>query len=135
MKEGIPGGFSFLRVGEAINFDAFEKLQREHLIQSILQTDASGRGGGIKPVKGAKWVIGHNARREAICLHYDAKKHTPITAAILKEIYAEIDKLGLNRPVRVYGESSEIFRSESFTFFKLPDEVANNLTVSLRGGR
>lgn len=134
-KEGIPGGFSFLRVGEAINFDAFEKLQREHLIQSILQTDASGRGGGIKPVKGAKWVIGHNARREAICLHYDAKKHTPITAAILKEIYAEIDKLGLNRPVRVYGESSEIFRSESFTFFKLPDEVANNLTVSLRGGR
>jgi adenine-specific DNA-methyltransferase len=135
VKEGIPGGFSFLRVGEAINFDAFEKLQREHLIQSILQTDASGRGGGIKPVKGAKWVIGHNARREAICLHYDAKKHTPITAAILKEIYAEIDKLGLNRPVRVYGESSEIFRSESFTFFKLPDEVANNLTVSLRGGR
>jgi adenine-specific DNA-methyltransferase len=134
-KEGIPGGFSFLRVGEAINFDAFEKLQREHLIQSILQTDASGRGGGIKPVKGAKWVIGHNARREAICLHYDAKKHTPITAAILKEIYAEVDKLGLNRPLRVYGESSEIFRSESFIFFKLPDEVANNLTVSLKGSR
>ncbi len=135
VKEEIPGGFSFLRVGEAINFDAFEKLQREHLIQSILQTDASGRGGGIKPVKGAKWVIGHNARREAICLHYDAKKHTPITAAILKEIYAEVDKLGLNRPLRVYGESSEIFRSESFIFFKLPDEVANNLTVSLKGSR
>jgi adenine-specific DNA-methyltransferase len=134
-SEGLPGGFSFLRVGPRINIEAFEELQHRHLVASILQTDASGRGGGIKAIEGATWVIGHNGRREAICLHYDAHAHTGITADILRAMYAEADTLGLARPLRVYGESCEIFRSESFRFFKLPDEVTNNLTVSLRGER
>lgn len=134
-KEGLPGGFRYLRVGPKIDLEAFETLQHRHLVSSILQTDASGRGGGIKPVDGGKLVIGYNNRREAICLHYDRSTHTPINRDLLRAMYLEADALGLNRPLRVYGESCDIFGSESFTFFKLPDEVINNLTVSLRNGR
>jgi adenine-specific DNA-methyltransferase len=130
--EDLPGGFSFLRVGPRIDFEAFATLQRRHLVQTILQTDSSGRGGGIKPVEDGKWVIGYNARREAICLHYDPERHAPITAEVLRDIYAETDALKLKRPVRVYGEACEVFGSESFRFLKLPDEVLNNLTVSLK---
>lgn len=133
VKEQLPGGFSFLRVGPKIDFTALEAIQRRHLISSILQTDASGRGGGIKPIDGGKYVIGCNNRQEAICLHIDVKDHSPITRDVLRAMYEEADSLGLNRPLRVYGESCDVFGSESFRFFKLPDEVINNLTVALRG--
>lgn len=133
--EKLPGGFSFLRVDQRIDTTNLAKLQRRQLVEVILQTDASGKGGGVKPVADGKWVIGRNARREAICLHFDPQGHSPITGDILAEMYAEADALKLNRPLRVYGEACEIFGSDSFRFFKLPNEVANNLTVSLRGVR
>jgi len=135
VQERLAGGFTFMRVGPRINLEAFEKLQHRHLVQTILQTDATGRGGGIKPVKDGALVIGYNVRREAICLHFDPREHSPITGAVLREMYAEADRLGLQRPLRVYGESCEIFGSESFRFFKLPDEVLNNLTLALGGAR
>jgi adenine-specific DNA-methyltransferase len=133
--EGLAGGFSFFRVGPRIDVEAFEQLQHRHLVSTILQTDASGRGGGVKPVEGGKLVVGYNTRQEAICLYYDPKSHTPINRDLLREMYLEADALGLARPLRVYGESCDVFGSESFRFFKLPDEVINNLTVALRGGR
>lgn len=131
--ESLSGGFSFLRVGRRIDTEAFEQLQREGLVSAILQTDASGRGGGIKAVEGRKWVIGYNTRREAICLHYDPKAHSPVSAEALRQMYFEVDELGLKRPLRVYGETCEIFGSDSFRFFKLPDEVTDNLTMALKG--
>jgi adenine-specific DNA-methyltransferase len=133
--EGLPGGFTFLRVGPRIDMAAFATIQRGHVAEMVIQTDASGRGGGVRKVDGAKWVIGQNARREAICLCYDAANHPPVTAAILKEMYEETDRLGLIRPLRVYGEACEIFGSESFKFFKLPEEIASNLVVALRSSR
>jgi adenine-specific DNA-methyltransferase len=133
--ENLPGGFSFRRVDQQIDTANLATLQRRQLVEVILQTDASGKGGGVKPVSDGKFVIGRNARREALCLHFDPQGHTPITGDILTKMYAEADALKLNRPLRVYGEACQIFGSDSFRFFKLPDEVTNNLTVALRGVR
>ncbi|HEY4266868.1 MAG TPA: site-specific DNA-methyltransferase [Galbitalea sp.] len=129
--ESLPGGFTFYRVGPKIDIDAFELLQHQHVVSSILQTDASGRGGGIKQVDGQRYVIGYNAKREAICVFYDPKTHAPVSRDVLREMFLEVDALKLARPVRVYGESCEVFGSESFRFFKIPDEILNNLSVSL----
>jgi adenine-specific DNA-methyltransferase len=133
--EKLPGGFTFLRVGSKIDLAAFASFKRKQLAETILQTDASGRGGGIKSIEGQTHVIGRNARNEAICLYYDADGHGPITAEILGQMYSEADALGLARPLRVYGEACELFGSDSFKFFKLPQELANNLTVALRGSK
>lgn len=133
--DGLPGGFTFMRVGPKIDLAAFESFKRQQLAETILQTDASGRGGGIKRIDGRRFVVGRNARNEALCLFYDAAGHRPITGDILGEMYTEADELGLGRPLRVYGEACEVFGSESFKFFKLPNELANNLTVALRGHR
>jgi adenine-specific DNA-methyltransferase len=132
--EGLPGGFSFLRVGPRINVEAFEKLRHRHVVTSILQTDASGRGGGIKAIEGRRFVVGFNARREAICVYYEPKTHAPVNRDVLREMFLEVDELGLARPLRVYGESCDVFGSETFRFFKIPDEITNNLTVSLGTG-
>ncbi len=132
--EKLPGGFTFQRVGPAIDVEALAHIKRGAVAQAILQTDASGKGGGIKAIDG-KWVIGANARREAICLHFDPKGKAPVTRAILAEMFAEADELKLARPLRVYAFATEVFDSESFRFMKLPKEVADNLTVALRVGR
>jgi adenine-specific DNA-methyltransferase len=131
--EALPGGFRFMRVGERIDIENWAKLARKQIIETILQTDTSGRDGRIRTVDGAKWVIGQNSRREAICLHHDPEKRTPVSEAILREMYVEAKELGLNKPLRVYAEACEVFGSDSFRFFKLPDEVSNNLVMALRG--
>lgn len=129
--EELPGGFTFMRVGPKIDMEAFERLQHKHIVSSILQTDASGRGGGVKLIEGKRYVIGYNGKREAICVFYDPKTHAPVSREVLREMFVEVDELGLARPLRVYGESCEVFGLETFRFFKIPDEILNNLTVSL----
>ena len=132
-QEALPGGFRFLRVGERIDLDGYAQLARKQVVEMILQTDASGRDGHIKPISGAKYVIGANSRGEAICLHHDPEARSPVSTELLREMYAEAKELGLAKPLRVYAERNEVFGSDSFRFFKIPDEVANNLVMTLRG--
>jgi len=129
--EALPGGFTFLRVDQRIDTDGLAKLQRRQLVDLIRQTDASGRGSRIQPVEGT-YVIGTNARGEALCLHFDAAGRTAVTRDILRAMYLEAAELGLMQPLRVYATSSEVQTSDGFIFFKLPDEVASNLAMNIR---
>ena len=131
--EGLPGGFSFLRLGEQIDRAAFATFQRHTVIEAIRQADASGRGSGIKSIDG-KWVIGSNSRRQAICLGYSVDGDA-VTAADLHEMFLEADGLGLVRPLRVYGSACEVLESDGFAFFQIPEELLANLSVGrgLRG--
>lgn len=125
--EGLPGGFSFLRLGEQIDREAFATFQRHTVVEAIRQADASGRGVGIKPIDG-KWVIGANSRRQAICLGYSVDGEA-VTAADLREMFLESDSLGLARPLRVYGSACEVLESDGFSFFQIPEELLANLSV------
>lgn len=126
-RERLPGGFSFIRLGEQIDREAFATFQRHTVIEAIRQADASGRGVGIKPIDG-KWVIGANSRRQAICLGYSVDGET-VTAADLHEMYLEAEGLGLARPLRVYGSACEVLESDGFSFFQIPEELLANLSV------
>ena len=129
--EDLPGGFTFLRVDKRIDTESLAKLQRRHLVDLIRQTDASGRGSVIRPVEGT-YVIGANARGEALCLLFDAGERTSVTRDILRAMYLEAAKLSLKQPLRVYAMSSEVQTGDGFIFFKLPDEVASNLAMNIR---
>jgi adenine-specific DNA-methyltransferase len=125
--EGLPGGFSFIRLGEQIDREAFATFQRHTIVEAIRQADATGRGAGIKPIEG-KWVIGSNSRRQAICLAYSPDGEA-MTSAQLREMYIEAQELGLARPLRVYGAACEVLESDGFSFFQIPDELLSNLSV------
>jgi adenine-specific DNA-methyltransferase len=125
--EGLPGGFSFLRLGEQIDREAFATFQRHTVIEAIRQADASGRGSGIKPIDG-KWVIGANSRRQAICLGYSVDGRA-VAADDLRQMFLEADGLGLARPLRVYGSACEVLESDGFSFFQIPEELLANLSV------
>jgi adenine-specific DNA-methyltransferase len=125
--EDLPGGFSFLRLGEQIDREAFATFQRHTVVEAIRQADASGRGAGIKPIDG-NWVIGANSRRQAICLGYSVEGDA-VTAADLREMFLEADSLGLARPLRVYGSACDILESDGFSFFQIPEELLANLSV------
>lgn len=124
--EGLPGGFTFKRVGPKIDEDGLLKMTRELVAETILMADSTGRAGSIKPVKGER-VIGRNRRGEAICLSAGIHTDTAVDGAELRAMLEETEKLGLKTPMRVYGVSCEVYEDELFSFFQLPDEVMRNL--------
>jgi adenine-specific DNA-methyltransferase len=121
-KDGLPGGFTFLRVGDELNAEAWERLRREEIIRVIRQADPSGRGRGIRRIEG-DWVIGANSRKQAICLAWSAEGESAVSREILAAMFEEVATLGLRLPMRVYGTTCEVAETDDFTFCQLPDEV------------
>lgn len=122
VKDDLPGGFTFLRVGDEINAEAWERLRREEIIRVIRQADPSGRGRGIRRIEG-DWVIGANSRKQAICLVWNAEGESAVTREVLAAMFEEVATLGLRLPMRVYGTTCEVAETDDFTFCQLPDEV------------
>ncbi|HET9394197.1 MAG TPA: site-specific DNA-methyltransferase [Candidatus Rubrimentiphilum sp.] len=128
IKEDLPGGFSFLRLGEKLNRDAILELEREAIANLIAQTDLTGAGRGIERIAGA-FVIGRNARREAICLFWNGRRDSTVTAEILAKMYSETDALKLKRPIRVYASACMVGETPSFRFCQIPDEIVERLSL------
>lgn len=124
--EKLPGGFTFQRVGPRIDQEGLLNMERSLVAEAVLMADTSGRGGGIKPVKG-ELVIGRNRRREALCLSAGIHDDKAVTGAELRAMLEEAERLGLKTPMRVYGVSCEVYEDELFAFFQLPDEIIRNL--------
>jgi adenine-specific DNA-methyltransferase len=130
VAEKLPGGFTYLRVGRQIDREAFAKFQKVQVMQAILQADASGLAGGIRPINGT-YVIGANRRGQAICLAWNGYGDGAVTPDNLAEMFAEAKELGLRKPLRVYGSRCEVFETAGFTFFQLPEELLANLALPI----
>jgi adenine-specific DNA-methyltransferase len=132
-QEQLPGGFKFYRVDREIDREAFASFQRQAIVDAIRQADASGKGGGIRPVDGT-YVIASNRRGQAICLAYQGPDEGEVTAENLRAMFIEAKDLGLAKPLRVYGTTCEVVENDGFDFFQLPDELLTNLSVGRGGG-
>lgn len=121
-QEELPGGFAFEAKGRRLNRDAILELEREAIANLIIQTDATGRGRGITKVSG-DYVIGHNGRQEAICLCWQGRTKSTITRDVLVAMFDEAKELGLRRPLRAYGATTDVGETESFRFCQIPDEL------------
>jgi adenine-specific DNA-methyltransferase len=128
-KEKLPGGFTFESAGRRLNRGAILELEREAIANLIVHTDATGRGRGITRVAG-EYVIGHNARQEAICLCWNGRKASAITRDVLVAMFDEAKAKGLRRPLRVYAATCEIGETESFRFCQIPDEILAALQIT-----
>lgn len=120
--EGYKAGFRFEETGRQLNRDAILELERETISNLIVQTDVTGAGRGITKVAGT-YVVGHNARREAICLIWNGRSDSTVTRQVLVAMYDEVKALGLNRPMRVYGSTCTVGETDSFRFCQIPDEI------------
>ena len=128
-KEDLPGGFSFETTGRRLNRDAILELEREAIANLIVHTDATGKGRGITRVAG-EYVIGHNARQEAICLCWNGRTRSAITRDVLVAMFDEAKARGLRRPIRAYAATCEIGETESFRFCQIPDEILAALQIT-----
>ncbi len=127
-KESLPGGFVFEAKGRRLNRDAILELEREAIANLIIQTDATGKGRGIRKVAG-DYVIGSNTRQEAICLCWNGRTKSAITRKVLVAMFDEVKKRGLRRPVRAYGATCEVGETDSFRFCQIPDEILAALQI------
>jgi adenine-specific DNA-methyltransferase len=127
--EKLDEEFQFLAAGRRLDRAAILELEREAIANLIIQTDATGAGSGISRVKGTH-VIGHNSRREAICLYWNGRDNATVTREILTAMYQETKDLGLNRPLRVYGAVCTVGETESFRFLQIPDEILMALQLT-----
>jgi adenine-specific DNA-methyltransferase len=130
--DGLPGGFSFLRLGREINDAAWAKMQRDEVARVILQADPSGKGRGLRRHEG-RYVIGANGKRQAVCLCWGGRDAGRVTAEKLRAMYAEVSELGLTLPMRVYGLTCDIADIDDFVFLQLPDEVKMLLGLDQKG--
>lgn len=128
-QEQLPGGFVFESTGRRLNRKAILELEREAIANLIVHTDATGKGRGITRVPG-EYVIGHNSRREAICLCWSGRTKSAITREVLVAMFEEAKQGGLRRPLRVYGATCDVGESDSFRFCQIPDEILGTLQIA-----
>lgn len=120
--DGLPGGFTFLRVGDEINDEGWAQMQRDEVARVIRQADPSGKGRGLRRING-RYVVGANSRRQAVCLEWGGEGDGAVTRDVLRGMFEEVVELGLRLPMRVYGVTCDVAETEDFTFCQLPDEV------------
>jgi adenine-specific DNA-methyltransferase len=127
-KEEVPGGVTFETTGRRLNRSAILDLEREAIANLIVHTDVTGRGRGITRIAG-EYVIGQNARQEAICLCWNGRKESAITREVLVAMFDETTARGLRRPLRAYGVTCEVGETDSFRFCQIPDEILAALQI------
>lgn len=119
---GYKAGFRFERTGRKLDREAILELERATIANLILQTDVTGHGSGLRKVPG-EYVIGSNARGEAICLCWNGRKNSTVTRGVLVAMFEETKALELRRPMRVYGSTCEVGETDSFRFCQIPDAI------------
>jgi adenine-specific DNA-methyltransferase len=123
-------GFTFMRTGRKLDRDAILGLEREKIIAVICQTDRTGAGSGIRRVGGESWIIGANARGEAIALVWNGTTDSAVTTEIINAALSEARTLSLKTPLRIYGRTCRISETRSFRFCQIPDEILASLVAS-----
>ena len=121
-QDGLTAEFRFEATGRKLDRDAILELERATITNLIVQTDVTGVGGGIQKLIG-EYVIGGNARREAICLCWNGRRNSTVTRDVLVAMFEETKSLELRRPIRVYGSTCEVAETDSFRFCQIPDEI------------
>jgi adenine-specific DNA-methyltransferase len=126
---GYKSGFQFLKTGQKLDRQAIVTLERDSLASLICQADETGRGKGIIPVSGFKYIIGKNHRSEAICLFWNGADKSEVTADRLKEAAREVTEAGLKRPFRIYGTFCRVGDTASWKFCQIPDEILAQMHI------
>ena len=120
--EGLDGRYQFFETGRKLDRDAILDLERQAITSLVAQTDITGTGRGITRIDG-EYVIGHNARREAICLKWNGRADSVVIRDDLVAMFEEAKRRGLNRPLRVYASTCVVAETDSFRFCQIPDEI------------
>jgi adenine-specific DNA-methyltransferase len=128
-KNGYKEGFEFLKTGQKLDRQAIVSLERDSLASLICQADETGRGRGIIPVAGYKYIIGKNHRSEAICLLWNGVKRSEVTPEDLKKAAKEVSDAGLKRPFRIYGTFCRVGDTPSWKFCQIPDEIIAQMHI------
>lgn len=118
-----------MKSGQKLDRQAIVSLERDSLAALICQADETGRGRGITPVSGYKYLIGKNGRSEGICLLWNGLSNSEVTTKDLQEASKEVTAAGLKRPFRIYGTFCRIGDTASWKFCQIPDEIVAQMNI------
>jgi adenine-specific DNA-methyltransferase len=127
---GLSDGFQFQKTGRKLDRHAIVSLERDALASLICQADETGRGKGITPLSGHKYIIGRNHRAEAICLVWNGAADSEVTPEMLQAASQEVSRAGLKRPFRIYGTFCRVGDTQSWKFCQIPDEILTQMHIS-----
>lgn len=122
-------GFQFLKSGRKLDRKAIVSFERDALTNLICQADETGRGRGITPLSGYKYIVAKNSRSEAICLHWNGINGSEVTSENLQEAAKEVTAAGLKRPFRIYGTFCRVGDTASWKFCQIPDEIIAQMNL------
>ncbi len=106
---------------QAAKAAADEEATRQALIEYIRQHDATSLPCGLTAVQGM-YVIGWNAKREAVCLIWPGEQGE-VSPRALSLALQEADACGCARPARVYGYWCRVAEAQGrWTFCQLDPE-------------
>ncbi len=77
-----------------------------------------------------KYIVGHNARNEAIGLCWSGRNNSRVDRTVLRAMFEEAKALRLKKPLRVYGTTCTVGETESFRFLQIPDEILAALQLA-----
>ncbi|MCW2278725.1 site-specific DNA-methyltransferase [Heliophilum fasciatum] len=120
----IPGGFTFKRITSKVDAEAILQMQREEIIELILDTDDLE---GVKELPTNKYLFGKARNGRGIALVWNGK-NSGMTSKDLDFIYEEAYKSECQGTVRIYAKSTTVAPDGiSFEFQKIPDKILQRL--------
>jgi hypothetical protein len=110
------GAHTFRRLAEVRAYvqALTEEAARQEMIERVIGENSRPRRKATK-VNG-QYVIGRNARNEALCIFWQEGRLGEVDSTSLRAIYKEARALGLKGPIHVYGATSLIGETESYHF-------------------
>ena len=119
-SSAVLGGFTYKKLTSKFDADAILQMQREELIELILNTDDLD---GIQELPNHNYLFGKARNGRGIALVWNGR-NSGMTSSDLDNIYEEAYACGCTGIVRVYARSTTVVPdSSSFEFQKIPDKI------------
>jgi adenine-specific DNA-methyltransferase len=138
-REGLGGGYRFLKLDKKVDADALLSMEREELVDTLIAShfDAAARRRdalvNVGDGTGYKYLVAKNADDEGFFLIWNGSKgNTDFTEATYEACAKEAKKAGLASRYHVYARLYR-FQTSNVVFYQIPDRILMDFGLDLRG--
>lgn len=137
-RDGLEGGYRYVKLDKKVDADALLSMEREELVDTLIAShfDAGARRRDALvnvPGDGFKYLVAKNADDEGFFLIWNGKKgNTDFTEATYEACAKEAKKAGLGSRYHVYARLYR-FQTSNVVFYQIPDRILTDFGLDLRG--
>jgi adenine-specific DNA-methyltransferase len=127
-RDGLGGGFSFLRLDKRVDGEALLQMERDEMVDTVIAShfDANRkRGSNLIRVNGRDWkhLVAKNSDGEGFFLIWDGPdKNTDFTSDVYEKCAVEAELAGLKPTYHVYARLY-LYQTDNVRFYQIPDRI------------